>query len=151
MKINIATLIATTFLTTGAYAGTTMYHSYNEGLRDIHLYNACVTSTEVRSISPQAVCTELVEVTPRAGESEYKGTEWVCKKWGTASYAYPREFLRSDCEKYIDRGELGQTCAKLIEVSDYLPKSIPVFVVTSNGESDNFPGVKHMYTFPRCK
>lgn len=142
-------LIAVLGFSVSALAGTTVvYHDYDGALRGIALNNACVTDTEVQSISATRNCTKLVPVEKREGD--YVFTDWVCQSWETSKVSYPRAFTRTYCAEYAYESD-NMVCVKTAEKSDFLPKTIKVAVVTGNGEYDNFPGVTKSHTFPACQ
>ncbi len=150
--MKIASFIATALLAVSAFATTTtVYHDYDGALRGINLNNACVTASTVQTIHATRNCTKLVPIV-HPGHGEQDGyTEWVCEKWENSQMSHSRAFNRTVCLEYVNNGEAGQYCAQYGQKADFLPATIKVSVVTSNGEYDNFPGVTQNYTFPSCK
>jgi hypothetical protein len=89
-------------------------------LGGIALGNACVTATEVKSIAPQRVCMKWEEIyTPGHGEMG-PVTEYVCKQWGTADFASPRTYTKTECLKY-GNGEAHPRCPKRPTTGSGLP------------------------------
>lgn len=93
----------------------------------LHLNNACVTETDVRSIEDVQYCTKLVEV--KKGENKDKWTDWVCVKYAIGTYVYPRTTGNGD----------------------YLPKTIPVRARFSHGAGYPMHQVQKLFTFPDCQ
>lgn len=153
--MKLASFIATTLLAASAFAYSYSYHDYDAALRGIALDNACITDTEVRTIQPMRVCTELVpvEIPGGNGEGGPAQYDWVCKNWQTTHVAHSRTFERPVCvEWHSGHGEGSEVGCKRVEnKADFLPATIKVAVVTENGEYSDFPGKVHMHTFPACK
>lgn len=146
--MKIASFIATALLAVSAFAGQVVYHDYDGALRGIALNNACITATEVKSITSTRNCVKLVPVTSQQGENTV--TDWVCQKWETAQVSYPRAFSRTVCAKYAYQND-NLVCEQFVQKSEFLPATIKVSVVTDQGDNSNFPGVSHLHTFPACK
>lgn len=149
--MKLASFIVTAFLAVSAFATKTVYHDYDGALRGIALNNACITDAEVKTIKAARTCTKLVPIQVGYGDDKY--TDWVCQKWETAHAAYPREFTRTVCAEYGndgygDGGNL--VCKRFVQQAEFLPATIKIAVVTSNGDTDNFPGVTKKFTFPTC-
>lgn len=133
-----------------AYADTRIEHDYSGALRGLDLYNACITDTEVRSIKPISVCTELVPVERGSGGDEGRWIDWVCEKWEKQSVAYPREYSTTTCTDYVYEYD-NMFCRATAEVPMFLPEVIKIRVVTEYGESSNWPGVERSFAFPSCQ
>lgn len=148
--MKIASFLATALLAVSAFATTTVYHNYDGALRGIAINNACVTATNVQTIQATRNCTKLVPVVRQDGDNTY--TDWVCEKWETSQVSYPRAFNRTVCTDWAPgHGEDGPSCRAYGQQADFLPATIKISVVTSNGDYDNFPGVTQNFTFPACR
>lgn len=147
--MKIVSLIAATLLSVTAFASTTtVYHDYDGALRGIALKNACITEDTVQTIKAAKTCVELVPVVRNDGDMQY--TDWVCKRWETSHASYSRSFERTVCTKYVTEGDGNLICKRWEQKAEFLPETIKIRVVTSNGEYDNFPGVTKKHTFPAC-
>ena len=145
-------MLALTLFAGSALAGQVIYHGYDGALRGIEITNACVTDDNVQTINDTQNCLKLVPV-PR-GEGDNKYTDWVCEQWETAKLAYPRAFTKTVCVEYgMDGGGEGADliCKRSEQQADFLPRTITISIVTSNGEHDDFPGVSRQFTFPSCQ
>ncbi len=143
-------LIALVLSTSAAFASRshkTVYHDYDGALRGIAIKNACLTEDEVQTIKPTRNCTELMPVTVLEGFEEI--TEYVCKTWEVAHVAHPRAFERTVCAQYGE-DKTNLVCKRFAKKADFLPATIKTSVVTSNGLTDDFPGVTKRFTFPTC-
>lgn len=147
--MKITTFVAALFVAASAFAGQTVYHNYDAALRGIALDNACITSSEVRTIKPVRTCTELVPV-QHGDHPDNAWTDWVCQKYETIHLAYPRAFETQTCLEYVNN-EAYSGCVSFGVKSDFLPATIDVRVVTENGEFSDYPGVQTTHTFPSCK
>lgn len=148
--MKIVSLIAATLLSVSAFAATTtVYHDYDGALRGIALKNACITEDTVQTIKPAKTCTKLVPVVRNDGDMQY--TDWVCEKWEKSHASYSRAFTRTVCAKYVNEGDGNMVCKRYETKEEFLPDTIKIAVVTSNGEYDNFPGVTKKFTFPACE
>ncbi len=149
--MKIATFIATALLAVSAFATTTVYHDYDGALRGIALNNACITATDVRTINPTRNCVKLTPITVADPENG-SHTDWVCEKWETSKVSNARAFNRNVCAEYVPgRGEQDGYCKRYEMRADFLPATIKIAIVTSNGEQTNFPGVSENFTFPSCR
>ncbi len=149
--MKIASFIATALLAVSASATTAVYHDYEGALRGISLNNACVTASDVKTISATRNCVKLTPIVVQEPENG-SHTEWVCEQWETSQVSHPRAFNRSVCAEYVSgRGEQDSYCARYEQRADFLPATIKVSVVTTDGEYSDFPGVSQSFTFPTCK
>ncbi len=144
-------VIALTMIASSAsFATVAVYHDYSEVLGAIKLDNACVTSTEVRSIDPVRVCTKLEARTTGSGGEAGTQTDWICVEWATKDLSSPRAFQRTVCLKNapINEAHNGE-CLQYGKKDDFLPATIKVMTTTTNGEasSDRFS----TFTFPACE
>lgn len=148
--MKITSFIAATILSVSAFAATTtVYHDYDGALHGIALKNACITEDTVQTIKPVRTCVELVPVVRNDGDMQY--TDWVCKRWEKSHAAHPRAFTRTVCADYANVDDGNLICKRWVQKEDFLPATIKISVVTSNGEYDNFPGVTKKFTFPSCE
>lgn len=148
--MKIVSFIAATILSVTAFAATTtVYHDYDGALRGIALKNACITEDTVQTIKPARTCVKLVPVVRHDGDMQY--TDWICERWEKLHASHSRSFTRTVCAEYatIDDGNL--ICKRHEHQEDFLPATIKIRVVTSNGEFDDFPGVTKKFTFPACE
>lgn len=149
--MKLASFIVTVLVGVSAFATKTVYHDYDGALRGIALKNACITEAEVKTINATRTCTKLVPVQRGYGDDKY--TDWVCERWETVHAAYPREFTRTVCAEYGQDGYgdgANLVCKRFVQKTEFLPATIKISVVTSNGETDNYPGVTKKFTFPSC-
>ena len=132
-------------------ATTSVIHDYGAVLHGIELNNACITSTEVKTIKPVRACTKLVPVKKvGAGEGGDTYIDWVCEKWEKTQLSYSRAFERTVCVDFRT-GEDFSGCVRTEVQKDFMPATIKVTTVTDSGEYSNFPGVQSKHTFPACK
>ncbi|MCM2281660.1 MAG: hypothetical protein NDI61_07420 [Bdellovibrionaceae bacterium] len=141
-----------TMLSLPAVAGSrNMEHNYLPALRGIAIENACLTDSEVRTINPISRCTKLEERTVHAGDYSY--TDYVCVAHVVSHVAYPRVFQRRGCAEFrtIRHGDADyQECVRASATMEELPDVIQVNVITSQGDTDNWPGRARSFRFPRC-
>lgn len=150
--MKIASLIAATLLSVSAFAATTtVYHDYDGALHGIALNNACITEDTVQTIKPARTCVKLVPVVRNEGDMQF--TDWVCERWEKSHASHPRAFTRTVCAEYAYEGghDGNLICKRYEQKEEFLPATIKISVVTSNGENDNFPGVTKKFTFPTCE
>lgn len=148
--MKFASFVVSALFAATAFAGTSVHHDYDGALRGITLDNACITSTEVKTIAPQRVCAKLDQVTVDLGDGSIVN-DWVCSKWEVTQLSYPRAFERTVCAKYVDVGDNMMVCDSYTTQADFLPAAIKVSVVTDYNEGSDFPGVTHTHNFPACK
>lgn len=144
-------MLAITLFAGSVLAGQVIYHGYDGALRGIEVANACVTNNNVQTITATRNCLKLVPVERGQGDDKY--TDWVCEKWETSTLAYPRAFTKTVCVEYGTDGspEGGNLiCKRSEQRADFLPDTITISVVTSNGDHDDYPGVSRQFTFPIC-
>ncbi|MFA6239072.1 MAG: hypothetical protein WC635_17165 [Bacteriovorax sp.] len=141
-------LAATMILSVSAMANTT--HDYAEVLGAIALNNACITDSEVQSINPVRVCTQLEARTTGSNGEAGTQTEWVCVSYETRDLAFPRAFERTVCLKNapINEASSGE-CLKYGKKTDFLPATIPTRTVVTHGEAST--ETSSTFSFPVCK
>jgi len=139
----LATVLAAT-ISASAFADTTIYSDYSEGLRGLTVENACLTDTEVRSINPITVCTKtettVIQHIPNT----------VCVASESVQVAYPRIYSQTICTRYSNI-HTWTGCLEYGQQETTLPTTIQIRTETVDvhGRS-NFPGVFSTYTFPTC-
>ena len=139
---------ATMILSASAFAGAPA-HDYHQVLGEIKLKNACVTESEVRTINPQTVCTELTPVV--VGDNAEGGiyTDWRCTSWETKDLSASRAFERKVCLRHAPINEASHgECLEYGTKSDFLPDTIKIYKVYTNGEVSR--EVRGTHTFPAC-
>lgn len=148
MKSFIAAALLLT--STASFAGYEPIHDYMQVLGQIKLKNACVTDSEVRSINPQTVCTELEARTTNHGGEIGSVTDWVCVNWETMDLSAPRAFERTVCLRNAPVTEASHgECLEWGTKDDFLPKTIKVIKVYPQGETTR--EVRTTHTFPACE
>lgn len=131
-------------------AGSTVTHGYSQVLGAIKLNNACITESEVKSINPVRVCTNLEAHTVDNGGEIGSHTDWVCTAWETKDLAYPRAFERTVCLKHAPVNEASSgECLKYGKVADFLPATIKITTVTDHGEASTER--TSWFSFPACE
>lgn len=142
-------LAAMMTLSASAFSAGITTHDYSQVLGTIKLNNACVTDSEVRSIDPVRVCTQLEARTTGSNGEAGTQTDWVCVKWEVKDLAYPRAFERTVCLKYgpINEASSGE-CLKYGKKADFLPKTIPTRTIVDHGEVST--ETTSTFTFPEC-
>lgn len=145
-------LAVITMLALPAFAATKQIeHDYYEALRGLEIDNVCLTDTTIRSLTPTRTCTRYEERASVGGDGVI--TEQVCVETVTTQKNYSRQFMRRGCAEFrqIHGGDIQmEECVRSSWTPEYLPDSIDVRVVTSYGETDNWPGRAQRFTFPRC-
>lgn len=141
-------LAATVILSVSAMANTS--HDYSEVLGAIALNNACVTDSEVQSMNPVKVCTQLEARTTGSNGEAGVQTEWVCVSYDTRDLVSPRAFERTVCLKNAPINEASHgECLKYGKKADFLPATIATRTVTTHGEATT--ETNGSFTFPSCK
>lgn len=138
-------LFLVSFISATTFAGTIIHSQHSEALHGLSVDNACVTTTEVRSIDPISVCTAYeTKVVQHIPETQ-------CVAYKMTSVAYPRAYSKTVCAKYSSLHS-WEGCLVYAKVNAFLPDTIEVTTETVNMHGySNFPGVSSMFTFPICK
>ena len=146
--MKIASFLVTALFAAQAFSYTAVFTDYSPVLHDITLKNACVTATEVKSITAQQVCTKLVPHTYHEADNTY--TEWTCEAYAMSQLSYPRAFERTVCTNF-DNSEAGRGCLATAQKAEFMPSTISVrYETTGNGESEG-SSVTKSFTFPSCQ
>lgn len=129
------------------------YHTYQGGLGQIALENACLTETTVQSRRAVPVCTKWEEVEVRLDEGGV-AYEYVCREKQTASLMMHRYFDQSSCSSWqaipADEGGVTYACTATVFTPTKVPSTIEVRVWEEFAESSTFPGFIKSYTIPNC-
>ncbi|AUN98411.1 hypothetical protein C0V70_09900 [Bacteriovorax stolpii] len=148
MKLLI--VAASMILSASAFALSSTTHDYSQVLGAIKLDNACITDSEVKSINPVKVCTNLEAHTTNNGGEIGSHTDWVCTAWENQNLAYSRAFEKTVCLKYAPVNEASSgECLKYGKVADFLPATIKVRTVTTHGEASTER--TSWFSFPACE
>lgn len=124
-------------------------HGY--ALGGIKLENACMTDTEIRSITPTRECAELVPRQVGNPNSEQGGyTEWVCARYETTTLAVSRSYEQPVCEEFTPaNGEQTPECTRFGSKIVTVPRTIDTQVIITRGEADQ--SFWKRFTFPTCE
>ena len=127
-----------------------VYSDYDGALGEIKLDNACVTATQVKTIKPIEVCTQLIPVTHEGHGEDMTVTNWVCVNKVTSHLSVSRAFVRSVCVGYSYEAD-NMVCVKTSTVNDFVPAVIKISTAKNvYSSSTNWPGVVSYITLPAC-
>lgn len=126
--------------------------SFDDGIGQIRLENACVSDTEIKTIKPVTVCAEYKEVKISNGEDGDR-YEYQCVATKQAMLAQPRTYTRTVCTdlRNVQSGDESHLeCFAWGPETKTIPNTISVNVWEENVESSTWPGFAKSFTFPAC-
>ncbi len=149
-------LAAAIIFSASAFAWRAPSHDYSEVLgASLKLNNACVTTSEVKSINAVKVCTNLEKRTSiEHGEGGATTVStWVCTAYETKDLAFPRAFARTVCLQTSPISEVSNgECLKFGKKADFLPATIQTATLVDSNNSEGSTAYKFgTHTFPVCK
>lgn len=127
-----------------------VYSDYDSALGQIKLDNACITATQVKTIKPVEVCTQLVPITHEGHGEDTTVTSWVCTNKVISHLTVSRAFQRSVCLEFSYEAD-NMVCVKTGAVNDFVPAVIKISTAKNvYSSSTNWPGVVSYITLPAC-